>query len=40
MDRDGSGALNRAEFHQAVAEFFYGNDPQAPANHLFGRVVG
>lgn len=39
LDRDGSGALGRAEFHQAVAEFFYGNDPDAPANHLFGRIA-
>ncbi|MFD3503274.1 hypothetical protein [Streptomyces sp. NPDC058678] len=39
LDRDGSGALDRAEFHQAVTEFFYGNDPDAPANHLFGRVA-
>ncbi|AVH99335.1 MULTISPECIES: EF-hand domain-containing protein [Streptomyces] len=40
LDRDGSGALDRAEFHQALAEFFYGNDPDAPANHLFGRIAG
>ncbi|MFC8795015.1 EF-hand domain-containing protein [Streptomyces cinereoruber] len=39
LDRDGSGALDRAEFHQALAEFFYGNDPDAPANHLFGRIA-
>ncbi|MEV3981651.1 EF-hand domain-containing protein [Nonomuraea sp. NPDC049758] len=40
LDRDGSGVLDRAEFHQAVTEFFYGDDPDAPANHLFGRVAG
>ncbi|MFC8125755.1 EF-hand domain-containing protein [Streptomyces sp. NPDC057302] len=40
LDGDGSGALNRAEFHQALTEFFYGNDPDAPANHLFGRIAG
>ncbi|MEV4943258.1 EF-hand domain-containing protein [Streptomyces zaomyceticus] len=40
LDQDGSGALDRAEFHRAVTEFFYGNDPDAPANHLFGRVTG
>ncbi|MFD3329497.1 EF-hand domain-containing protein [Streptomyces sp. NPDC058701] len=40
LDRDGSGALDRAEFHQALSEFFYGNDPDAPANHLFGRIAG
>ncbi|MET9466637.1 EF-hand domain-containing protein [Streptomyces sp. NPDC006544] len=38
LDRDGSGALGRAEFHQALTEFFYGNNPDAPANHLFGKV--
>ncbi|MFI2071878.1 EF-hand domain-containing protein [Streptomyces mirabilis] len=40
LDPDCSVALDRAEFHKAVTEFFYGNDPNAPANHLFGRVVG
>ncbi|MCW8100353.1 EF-hand domain-containing protein [Streptomyces tauricus] len=40
LDRDGSGALDRTEFHRAVTEFFYGNDPNAAANHLFGRVAG
>ncbi|MER6511479.1 EF-hand domain-containing protein [Nonomuraea sp. NPDC001636] len=40
LDRDSSGVLDRAEFHQAVTEFFYGDDPDAPANHLFGRVAG
>ncbi|MFJ8939809.1 EF-hand domain-containing protein [Streptomyces sp. NPDC102365] len=39
LDRDGSGGLDRAEFHQALTEFFYGSDPDAPANHLFGRVT-
>ncbi|CAM5675245.1 calcium sensor EFh [Streptomyces avidinii] len=39
LDRDGSGALDRAEFHQALVEFFYGDDPDAPANHLFGRIA-
>ncbi|WCD83708.1 hypothetical protein KPP03845_100027 [Streptomyces xanthophaeus] len=39
LDRDGSGALDRTEFHQALTEFFYGNDPNAPANHLFGRIA-
>lgn len=40
LDRDGSGGLDRAEFHQALAEFFYGDDPDAPAAHLFGRIAG
>ncbi|MFI9561601.1 EF-hand domain-containing protein [Nonomuraea endophytica] len=39
LDLDGSGRLDRAEFHKAVAEFFYGDDPDAPANHLFGRLA-
>ncbi|MFG2621879.1 EF-hand domain-containing protein [Streptomyces sp. NPDC048507] len=38
LDQDGSGALDRTEFRQAVSEFFYGNDPHAPANHLFGKI--
>ncbi|MGW7262280.1 EF-hand domain-containing protein [Streptomyces sp. NPDC054842] len=40
LDGDGSGALDRAEFHQALTEFFYGNERDAPANHLFGRIAG
>jgi hypothetical protein len=40
LDRDSSGGLDRAEFHQALAEFFYGDDPDAAAAHLFGRVAG
>ncbi|WP_030593475.1 EF-hand domain-containing protein [Streptomyces globisporus] len=39
LDRDGSGALDRSEFHQALTEFFYGNDPDASANHLFGKIA-
>lgn len=39
LDLDGSGGLDRTEFHQAVEEFFYGDDPEAPANHLFGKVT-
>ncbi|ANZ43511.1 calcium-binding protein [Lentzea guizhouensis] len=39
LDRDGSGGLDRAEYHQAVAEFFFGDDPDAPAVHLFGKVT-
>ncbi|MFI0410125.1 EF-hand domain-containing protein [Actinomadura sp. 3N508] len=30
--------LTLARFHEAMAEFCYGTDPQAPANHLFGRL--
>lgn len=39
LDLDGSGGLNRTEFHQALTEFFYGDDPDAPAAHLFGRIA-
>ncbi|MET8968602.1 EF-hand domain-containing protein [Streptomyces hydrogenans] len=39
LDLDGSGGLDRDEFHQALEEFFYGNDPDAPANHLFGTIT-
>jgi Ca2+-binding EF-hand superfamily protein len=39
LDLDGSGKLDRAEFHKAVVEFFYGDNPDAPANHLFGRLA-
>lgn len=40
LDSDGSGGLDRAEFHSALAEFFYGDDPDAPAANLFGRIAG
>jgi Ca2+-binding EF-hand superfamily protein len=40
LDADGSGALDRAEFHQALEEFFYGDNPDAPAAHLFGKIAG
>ncbi|CAM5361620.1 EF-hand domain-containing protein OS=Streptomyces alboniger OX=132473 GN=CP975_34335 PE=4 SV=1 [Streptomyces alboniger] len=38
LDLDASGALSRAEYHKAVSEFFYGDDPGSPANHIFGRL--
>lgn len=38
LDLDGSRALSRSEYHRALREFLYGNDPAAPANHLFGRL--
>lgn len=40
LDLDGSGGLDRAEFHQALTGFFYGDDPDAPATHLFGKIAG
>ncbi|MCF6469262.1 calcium-binding protein [Nonomuraea sp. MG754425] len=38
LDLDASRGLSRAEYHRAVGEFFYGDDPESPANHLFGRL--
>lgn len=38
LDLDASGALSRAEYHQAASEFFYGDDPDSPAVHIFGRL--
>ena len=40
LDVDGSGGLDRAEFHRALEEFFYGDNPDAPAAHLFGKIAG
>ncbi|WP_306335729.1 hypothetical protein [Streptomyces sp. KL118A] len=31
-DGDGDGAISRTEF-------FYGDDPGSPANHIFGRLA-
>ncbi|MEV8315818.1 EF-hand domain-containing protein [Streptomyces sp. NPDC059900] len=39
LDLDDSGALSRAEYHKAASEFFYGDDPDSPAVHLFGRLA-
>jgi len=33
------GWCESSRFHQVLTEFSYGNDPDAPANHLFGRVT-
>lgn len=38
LDLDASRGLSRSEYHTALREFLYGNDPGAPANHLFGRL--
>lgn len=38
LDTDGSGALSRREFHRAVEDFFYSDDPNAPGNQLFGPL--
>ncbi|MEU6672700.1 EF-hand domain-containing protein [Streptomyces sp. NPDC046853] len=39
LDLDASGALTRAEYHKAASEFFYGDDPDSPAIHIFGRLA-
>lgn len=39
LDLDSSGFLSRDEFHKATSEFFYGDDPNSPANHIFGRIA-
>ncbi|MEU3742428.1 calcium-binding protein [Streptomyces sp. NPDC032198] len=39
LDLDASGSLSRAEYHQAASEFFYGDDPDSPAIHIFGRLT-
>ncbi len=39
LDLDASGALSRAEYHKATSEFFYGDDPDSPANHIFGQLA-
>jgi Ca2+-binding EF-hand superfamily protein len=33
-----AAVLTRDQFHEAMEEFCFGTDPQAPANHLFGRL--
>lgn len=38
LDTDGSGTLSRREFHRAVEDFFYSDDPNAPGNQLFGPL--
>ncbi|MFF1717414.1 EF-hand domain-containing protein [Streptomyces sp. NPDC058268] len=39
LDLDSSGNLSRSEYHNAVSEFFYGDDPDSPAIHIFGRLA-
>jgi len=38
LDRDGSGEINRAEFHQALFEYYLSADPNAPGNWLLGPM--
>ncbi|MEU3740012.1 hypothetical protein AB0E78_23445 [Streptomyces sp. NPDC032198] len=39
LDLDSSGNLSRSEYHNAVSESFYGDDPDSPAIHIFGRLA-
>ncbi|GAA2611999.1 EF-hand domain-containing protein [Actinomadura fulvescens] len=39
LDRDGNGSISHEEYHQAVEEFFFGDDPDAPGNDLFGKLA-
>ncbi len=36
LDIDGDGVVSRAEAMQRIAEFYFGDDPDAPGNYLFG----
>ena len=38
LDSDNSGALTRDEYDAALSEFFYGDDPNSLAAHLFGPL--
>ncbi|MEU6819353.1 EF-hand domain-containing protein [Streptomyces atriruber] len=39
LDLDASGALSRVEYRKAVSEFFHGDGPGSPANHIFGPLT-
>ncbi|MFI9550170.1 EF-hand domain-containing protein [Nonomuraea endophytica] len=34
----GHAGMTRDSWHQMLLEFFYDQEPDAPANHLFGRI--
>ncbi len=36
LDTDGDGIITRAQFSQINAQFFFGDDEQAPGNWLWG----
>lgn len=38
MDHNGNGTLSKDEFNALFNEFHLSDDPQAPGNHLFGRI--
>ena len=37
-DLDGDGRMTRAEWLTLIEEFFFGSDPNAPGNLIFGRM--
>ena len=39
LDRDHDGYLTMAELHQALAEYFLADDPEAPGNELLGPIL-
>lgn len=38
LDADGDGMITRAELLEISHEFYRGNDPDAPGNHLYGPL--
>lgn len=38
LDIDGDGVLNRLEIQRAIDDFYRGDDPDSPANLLFGPI--
>ncbi|WP_232536843.1 EF-hand domain-containing protein [Cystobacter fuscus] len=38
LDRDSDGEISRAEFHQALFEYYLSADPNAPGNWLLGPM--
>ncbi len=38
LDRDGDGYVTREEIFQAVVEYYFSDDPEAPGNWLIGQL--
>ncbi|MGY0234239.1 EF-hand domain-containing protein [Longispora urticae] len=38
LDTDGDGTLDRAELTAAIRDFYTSADPDAPGNHIYGRL--
>jgi Ca2+-binding EF-hand superfamily protein len=38
IDRDGDGALSKAEVLSMIREFYYSSDPDAAGNYMFGPI--